>query len=63
MRSHFLNMLLTALILSTALHQLYFDRRISRWHHHFFLYFGCLFGGGLLVAWLMYLSEPAPYFP
>ncbi|MCB1053062.1 MAG: hypothetical protein H6510_06920 [Acidobacteria bacterium] len=62
MRSHFVNMLITALILSTALHQLYYDRKTHKWHHHFLTYFGFLFIGGLGLAWLMYLTEPAPYY-
>lgn len=63
MHSHILNMLVTALIISTTMHAIFFDKRRHPWHHHFFLYFGILFVGGLVLAWGMYLSEPAGYYP
>lgn len=62
MQSHFLNMLITSLIISAGFHVFYFDKRRHRWHHHFLLYFGILFVGGLGFAWLMYLTEPAGYY-
>lgn len=62
MRSHVLNMLISAIILSGALHALYFDRRRHRWHHHFWLYFSILFMGGVAFAWFMLWSEPAGYY-
>lgn len=62
MQSHVLNMLLTSLILSACFHVLFYDARRHRWHHHFFLYFGILFLGGIAFAWVMYLTEPAGYY-
>lgn len=62
MHSHVVNMLMTALILSVSLHALYYDRKNHRWHHHFLLYFGVLFLGGVGFSWFMYLTEPAGYY-
>jgi len=62
MQSHIFNMLVTSLILSSGFHVLYFEKRRHRWHHHFLVYFGILFIGGIGFAWLMYLTEPAGYY-
>lgn len=62
MQSHIFNMLFTSLILSTCFHLLYYDKRRHPWHHHFWVYFGILFFGGIGLAWFMYLSEPTGYF-
>ena len=62
LKSHVLNMLITSLILSSSFHVLFFNKRRHRWHHHFLLYFGVLFVGGLAMAWFMYLTEPAGYY-
>lgn len=62
LKSHIVNMLLTALILSGAFHALYYDRKAHRWHHHFLLYFSILFVGGVVFAWVMLLTEPAGYY-
>jgi len=62
MESHFLNMLITSLILSSCFHVLYYDRRRHPWHHHFKVYFSILFVGGIAFAWIMYLTEPKGYF-
>lgn len=61
--SHVFNMLVTALVLSASFHVLYYDKRRHRWHHHFWLYFGILFVGGLTMAWIMFLTEPPPFYP
>ncbi|MCB1044294.1 MAG: hypothetical protein KDC35_15235 [Acidobacteria bacterium] len=62
MHSHIVNMAIMALILSGAFHTLYYNQKKHRWHHHFWLYFGCLFVGGIAFAWFMLLTEPAPYY-
>ena len=62
MQSHMLHMLITSLILSTSFHVLYYDKRQHAWHHHFLLYFGILFAGGLTLAWIMFATEPKGYY-
>jgi hypothetical protein len=59
MKSHLVNMFLTALILSGSFHALYYDKKKHKWFHHFFLYFGILFFLGIGFAWIMYLSQPS----
>jgi len=61
-QSHIFNMLLMAVIISACFHVFYYDRRKHRWHHHFLLYFGILFVGGVAFAWFMYLTEPKGYY-
>jgi len=61
-QSHVLHMLITSLILSSGFHVIYYRKDQHRWHHHFWLYFGILFVGGLLFAWVMYLTEPSGYY-
>jgi len=60
--SHIFNMLLTGLIVSISFHVLFFDKRRHRWHHHFWVYFGILFFGGIAFAWFMYLTAPDGYY-
>lgn len=62
MGSHVLNMFITALIVSGCFHVFYFNKNHHRWHHHFWVYFGILFVGGIGFAWLMYLTEPTGYY-
>ena len=62
MQSHFLNMLFTSLLLSGCFHVYYYNKRHHPWHHHFWVYFGILFLGGIGFAWLMYLTEPTGYY-
>lgn len=62
MNSHIINMFLTALILSTSFHVMYYDKRRHPWHHHFWLYFGILFVGGLGLAWFFLQTEPTGYY-
>jgi hypothetical protein len=62
MESHILNMLITSLIISSCFHVIFFDKRRHPWHHHFWLYFGCLFFGSVAFAWLMFLTEPKGYY-
>ena len=63
MQSHILNMLITCLILSASFHVLFYDKRRHPWHHHFWLYMGILFVGGIGFAWFMFLTEPVGYYP
>ena len=62
LQSHIFNMLITSLILSGGFHVVYFQKNRHRWHHHFLLYFGILFVGGLTMAWVMFLTEPSGYY-
>jgi len=59
MKSHLLNMLFTATILSSCFHALYYNRKKHKWHHHFLLYFGLLFVLGIGLAWIMYITQPS----
>ena len=60
--SHIFNMLMTSLIISASFHVLYFDKNRHPWHHHFWVYFGTLFFGGICFAWFMYLTEPTGFY-
>ncbi len=62
MTSHIFNMLLTSIILSSCFHVFYYNKKVHRWHHHFWVYFCILFVGGIGFAWLMFLTEPKGYY-
>ncbi|PIE03441.1 MAG: hypothetical protein CSA81_02120 [Acidobacteria bacterium] len=59
MKSHLINMFITATILSSCFHALYYNKNKHKWHHHFLLYFCLLFVLGIGLAWLMYLTQPS----